>query len=496
MSYTVLARKYRSWTFDEIVGQDVIATTLKNAIESGRVHHGYLFTGTRGVGKTSMARILARALNCLRRDGPSVDPCRECESCVNIAEGQDVDVIEIDGASNRGINDIRELRSNAVYRPARARYKIYIIDEVHMLTTEAFNGLLKTLEEPPQHVKFILATTDPQKVPATIRSRCQRFDFRSISPDAIAGHLRKILEAEGCEADDAVVRRIARLANGSMRDSLSLLDQLISMSPKKLTIDLLEELLPAPHDQLLGELIDAWAEHDAARALGVLDRCMNEGYSLERFTEAVVDQLRTLMVLAVCGADTPLVDVPVQYRDEIIRRSSRFDAAAYVYMIAVMEELRRNVRLSQVGRALADAVVVRLSDTVPHASIASLLAQLEGATSDVAAPAAGAEADKKKAPVAAGARAESAAIPPTAAPAASGARANSDVRAKPVRPSAPLRTASAPAAAAPIPSRGINGDDMRAAVRDPLVKKALDLFDGSLVNVERTVRADSESAGD
>ena len=377
MAYTVLARKYRSWTFDEIVGQDAIATTLKNAITSGRIHHAYLFTGTRGVGKTSMARILARALNCLRADGPTISPCKECESCTAIAEGQDVDVLEIDAASHTGVDNIRELRQNAIFRPARARYKIYIIDEVHMLSTGAFNALLKTLEEPPDHVKFILATTDPQKVPATIHSRCQRFDFRSIGPDQIGGQIRMILETEGCRADDTVILRVARLANGSMRDALSLLDQLMSMSPKGLSAELLEEILPTPHDQILSELIDCWGVHDVAGALGRLDACVAQGYSLDRFCDALIDQLRTLMIIAVCGADTHLVDVPAAHREEIVARSAKFDPASYVHRIAVLEELRRNVRFSQAGRALADAVVVRLAEAVPQASIAALLAQLD-----------------------------------------------------------------------------------------------------------------------
>ena len=224
MSYTVLARKYRSRTFDDLVGQDAIATTLRNAVSAGRVHHGYLFTGTRGVGKTSAARILAKSLNCLSSDAPTPTPCGSCESCLRIAEGEDIDVIEIDAASNTGVDNIRDLRDNAAYRPARARFKVYIIDEVHMLSTGAFNALLKTLEEPPEHVKFILATTEIQKVPATILSRCQRFDFRSIAVADIAAHLTAILEAEGVESDDVALRRIARLANGSMRDALSLLD--------------------------------------------------------------------------------------------------------------------------------------------------------------------------------------------------------------------------------------------------------------------------------
>ena len=201
MSYTVLARKFRSRNFEEVVGQSAIVTTLRNAIQQNRIHHGYLFTGTRGVGKTSMARIMAKCLNCLKAAGPTIDPCGECDSCVSIARGEDMDVVEIDAASNTGVDNIRELRNNAVFRPARSRFKVYIIDEVHMLSTGAFNALLKTLEEPPDHVKFILATTEVQKVPPTILSRVQRFDFRSISPADIAAQLKMICDAEGVRDD-------------------------------------------------------------------------------------------------------------------------------------------------------------------------------------------------------------------------------------------------------------------------------------------------------
>jgi len=481
MSYTVLARKYRSWTFDEIVGQDAIATTLKNAIQTGRIHHGYLFTGTRGVGKTSTARILARSLNCLGSDAPTTKPCCKCESCVAIAEGQDVDVIEIDAASHTGVDNIRELRANANYRPARARFKIYIIDEVHMLSTGAFNALLKTLEEPPAHVKFILATTDPQKVPATILSRCQQFDFRSISPEQIGNHLKKVLDDEGCTADDAVIRRVSRLANGSMRDALSLLDQLMSMSPKSLSADLLEEVLPTPHDQLLSELIDKWADHDAAGALAVLDQCIGQGYSLERFCDATIDQLRTLMLVAVCGAQTTLVEIPAQHRDEIVARAGRFDAMAFVHMIAMLEELRRSVRFSQAGRALADALIVRLSESVPQASIAKLLAKLEGAPADTSASASD-PLKKKVAPAATPAIDRRPVSPPPA-------------RAGSPPPATSRRTASEPSPAAPPPPapKKASSEDLKAAVADPMIKKAMDLFDGTLVNVER-MRPENGSA--
>ena len=247
-AYVVLARKYRSRTFDEVIGQEPIAQTLISAIETGRVHHAYLFTGTRGVGKTTMARILAKALNCLSFDAPTPTPCNACDACEAISRGDDVDVVEIDGASNRGIDEIRELRANSIYRPARCRYKIYYIDEVHQITRDGFNALLKTLEEPPEHVKFIFATTEPQKMPATILSRCQRFDFRDIPTKRICEHLAAICKAEKVQADEDALFRLARAACGSMRDGLSLLDQIIAASGK-VTDDEVIRVLGTPPDE-------------------------------------------------------------------------------------------------------------------------------------------------------------------------------------------------------------------------------------------------------
>ena len=276
MAYTVLARRYRSQRFDDVVGQNAISQTLKNAINSGRVAHAYLFTGTRGVGKTTMARILAKSLNCLASDKPTTEPCLKCDSCSAVNSGEDIDVIEIDGASNRGIENIRELRQNAIYRPARARFKIYIIDEVHMLTTEAFNALLKILEEPPSHVKFIFATTEPNKVLATIQSRCQRFDFSNISPADIIAQLKKILAEEKIGFEDDCIIALARLANGSMRDALSLVDRLISAGTGKLTVALLEEFLGQANKDKIYGLVEKIGLADAGATLADVDSAVGK----------------------------------------------------------------------------------------------------------------------------------------------------------------------------------------------------------------------------
>jgi DNA polymerase-3 subunit gamma/tau len=392
VAYTVLARKYRSRTFDEVIGQKPIATTLVNAIKAGRIAHGYLFTGTRGVGKTSMARILAKALNCLKADEPTPTPCCECEACLAIGEGQDIDVIEIDAASNTGVDNIRDLRSNTAYRPARSRYKVYIIDEVHMLSTGAFNALLKTLEEPPGHIKFILATTEVQKVPATIQSRCQRFNFRNISPDEIAERLKEIAKAEGAKADEEVVRRVARLAAGSMRDALSVLDQLLSVSPKKISVDVLNEVLPPSQDEQVLRLFERASGGDAAGVLEQADAILSAGRAPDVFCNDAIEIARALMLIRACGADAGIVEFPAGDRDEYVQLSEKFELSQYVQMVGLLEELRRNVRFSSAGRALVDAALVRLAKMNEWAPIEQLL------TGGAARDDNGAAVEKKKHP--------------------------------------------------------------------------------------------------
>ncbi|UCG34186.1 MAG: DNA polymerase III subunit gamma/tau [Phycisphaerales bacterium] len=461
MSYMVLARKYRSRDFDEIVGQPAIATTLRQAIASGRIHHAYLFTGTRGVGKTSMARILAKALNCLEADGPTDKPCAHCEACLAIAEGEDIDVVEIDAASNTGVDNIRELIANANYRPARARFKVYIIDEVHMLSTGAFNALLKILEEPPEHVKFILATTEPQKVPATILSRVQRFDFRSISVDDIAAQLVHILEAEKLSADESVVRRVARQAGGSMRDALSLLDQLLSLGGDRLTPELVDEILPVTYREDLGKLIDAAADEDAGAALRLLDEVLAQGFTLERFCETLIEQLRSLMLLRVCGPHTDLADVPTGVRDQATKQAARFEPTQYVYMISLLEELRRNIRYNGAARALTDAAVVRLSQVGRFRDITELLGRADRAP-----------------------RGTARARPGTA-------KKKPDLRTAPARGdtvTSPSR-ASNPAKVVPPARPRASNAELAEARAEPLVQYAVELFDGVLSNVEPVAQA-------
>jgi len=364
MTYTVLARRYRSQDFAELVGQNAIAHTLQAAIAQGRVAHAYLFTGTRGVGKTSSARIFANALN-----NPKNDP----EIRAAIMAGRDTDTIEIDAASNSKVEETRELIANAVYRPLRGFKKVYIIDECHMLSAAAFNALLKTMEEPPDHVVFILCTTETHKVPATIQSRCQRFDFRNIPVAQIASHLSAVSTQEAIDADDELLHMVARLANGSMRDALSLLDRLIAAGRKRLTPELLEELLGLPDRTVVAELVDALADANPAGALERAHTLLSRGTSGETLLTTLAERFRDLMALSLCGPGTELVDLQGEARDQAVEQSRKFDGAALVHMIALCESVSRNAKSCSFPRALVDALMVRLAYTERFADVSAMI---------------------------------------------------------------------------------------------------------------------------
>jgi DNA polymerase-3 subunit gamma/tau len=353
-AYTVLARRYRSRSFDELIGQESIARTLQNAIAMGRTAHAYLFCGTRGVGKTSMARVFARALNAPK------DLSESAAVGAGILRGEDLDVIEIDGASNRGVDDARDLISKAGIAPARSPYRIYIIDEVHMLTTPAFNALLKTMEEPPSHVKFILCTTEPYKVPATIQSRCQRFDFRPIATARIVEHLKAVLKQEGLEAEDAAVHLVARLGNGSMRDALSLLDRLIAAASGTITARLAEETLGLPDATLVAAISAAAAAGDPKAGLQAAARLLESGSPVEQSLELLASRLRDLLVIRACGADSDLVELVPEARAQAATEAQAFESEELVHLVAVCEAALRAARSSSAPRTVLDATVARL----------------------------------------------------------------------------------------------------------------------------------------
>jgi DNA polymerase-3 subunit gamma/tau len=310
MTYLPFARKWRPQDFDEIVGQEHITTILKNAILLKRVHHAYLFTGPRGIGKTSTARILSKALNCEK--GPSPKPCNRCNPCHEISNGSSMDVIEIDGASNRGIDEIRNLRETVKFSPSKGPYKIYIIDEVHMLTMEAFNALLKTLEEPPSHVKFIFATTEPHKLPATILSRCQRFDFRCIPIKDIVAKLKEITKEEKLDVEEGIFLYIAKASDGSMRDAESILDQISSFSKGRIHFKDVIHALGMIGQETLFQCADSIINRDTKTILHLIDEILNSGKNARQFLFEFLEHFRNIMIVK-CGASSDeglLMDLP------------------------------------------------------------------------------------------------------------------------------------------------------------------------------------------
>jgi DNA polymerase III subunit gamma/tau len=342
MAGQALYRKWRSQTFEEVVGQEHVALTLRNALRDGRLSHAYLFSGPRGTGKTSTARILAKAINCLAED-PAARPCNHCRICVGITEGHQLDLIEIDAASNRGIDEIRDLREKIGFRPNEARYKVYIIDEVHMLTKEAFNALLKTLEEPPPHAIFVLATTEPDRVPETVRSRCQRFDFRRVPTLKIAGHLKEILDAEGARAAPEALQAIARRSTGSMRDAISLVDQLLAYGDEVIGLARVESVLGLVDASTVGQLIDHMAAHDAAGGLQLINQLVADGVELGELVDQIMGYLRAILFAQVVHA-TDGLDLPEEAASAVMRQAEALTPAATLSALREYSEARGLLR--------------------------------------------------------------------------------------------------------------------------------------------------------
>lgn len=378
--YVVVARRYRPQAFEELIGQQHVAKALTGAIASDRVGHAYLFTGARGVGKTSAARILAKALNCVQ--GPAQQPCNDCEICDSVSSGDDVDVLEIDGASNRGIDEIRQLRQNVAVRPSRARFKIYIIDEVHMLTKEAFNALLKTLEEPPEHVKFIFATTEPNKIPITILSRCQRYDFAGIETASIQNRLAQIASAEGVEVEEDALQILAMRAAGSMRDSQSLLEQLLSTGSTQITTNDVTELLGIAPASRLSRLIEPLVARNASQALVELDAAVGEGAEVGQLIDQLLGYFRDVMTQSVgCDENQLLYALPGQ-REEIRGIAEKLGVQTLLAISQVLDQTAARLRVSTQTRTLAEMAIVRISHLENLDELAALAAKVAAGGGD------------------------------------------------------------------------------------------------------------------
>ena len=381
MSYLPFARKWRPQDFDEVVGQEHITTTLKNAISLNRVHHAYLFTGPRGIGKTSTARIFSKALNCEK--GPASKPCNKCTSCREIVNGSSLDVIEIDGASNNGVDEIRNLRETVKFSPTRGRYKIYIIDEVHMLTVPAFNALLKTLEEPPQHVKFIFATTEPHKLPATILSRCQRFDFRRISIKEIIAKLREVAKEERLDVEEGVFLYIAKASDGSMRDAESVLDQVASFSKGKVQLKDVVESLGMIEDEVLFRCADLIIDKDTKDAIHLIAEILNSGKDAKQFLSGVLEHFRNIMIVK-CGVfSEELIDLPREAIGRVKKQAQSLSQGDIFYIINVISNGLRMIKQLLPERVVLELCMIRLTSRDSIVSIEEILSKLPQAAETV-----------------------------------------------------------------------------------------------------------------
>ncbi len=375
MAYLVLARKWRPQNFTDLIGQEHVSQTLTNAIRSGRIHHAFLFTGARGVGKTSAARILAKALNCEVK--LSDQPCGTCSSCTEITAGHGMDVIEIDGASNTGVDDVRELRENIRYLPSRSRFKIFIIDEVHMLSTNAFNALLKTLEEPPEHAKFIFATTEPHKIPITILSRCQRFDFRKIPLVKVARRLREIADAEQLKISDRSLSLVARQGEGSMRDALSTLDQVIAFSGDEVEDEAVQTLLGMVDRRLLLDTVEAVMQRDSRRALDAVRRVDQLGLALRQFTQDLLEMFRGMVICKVVADPADMLDLVGDELKDLKMLAEEASLEDLQRVVTLLMKTQSELVNSSYPLLTLEMSLVRLATLAPSQDLARLISHIE-----------------------------------------------------------------------------------------------------------------------
>ena len=469
MKYQVIARKFRPQIFDQVVGQKSIVKTLQNAIQADRIGHAYLFSGPRGVGKTTTARILAKGLNCIK--GPSTEPCGSCPSCTEIAAAQSMDVLEIDGASNNGVDDIRELRDSARYAPSRDRYKIFIIDEVHMLSTPAFNALLKVLEEPPPHVVFIMATTERHKLPATILSRCQIFTFRTISAPEIQAHLRQIADREGAKIDDRGLSYIVKAAEGSMRDAQSLLDQIISFGGQDINQDDVRDVLGFIPKEILDRTSVALANQDSRELLECISIVVDQGLSLQQYVRECIGRMRDLLMMKLRLEDKVLASA--EDKKSLTSDSERFSEQELVRNFDMLLRLEFELKGTSQPRLHLEAGLVKLALAGRVRDIEEVIRDLRQGVSSSTQPA------RPPVPTAQAPQApQTRPTPPVLQP--------SPVAPVPPRAAAhsvpPIAKESAPPSLAP--TRSDSASNMDAAKDEPLVKRFLEVFRGDVAQVK------------
>jgi len=374
MSYLVLARKYRPMRFADVIGQQHVTVTLENAIKQDRLANAYLFSGPRGVGKTTVARILAKAVNC--DSGPTTEPCNQCNSCQEITNSRSMEVLEIDGASNRGIDEVRSLRESLRYAATPGKYKIHIIDEVHMLTTEAFNALLKTLEEPPKHVLFIFATTEPHKVPATILSRCQRFDFKRMSSKDIVSQLSSLCASENINIDAESMRLIAHRADGSMRDAQSILDQVVSYTGEQVVSDDVARLLGIINQELFFEITDLIKNGDVDGGIDLAGRIFSEGFDFTEVLNGIAEHLRNFLLVKATGA-TDELDVSEEYRQRYLAQHSHFEIEDLLRLIKIATDAEQDIRRSVNARLRLEVALVKMIKLDKSVQLSQLLRRID-----------------------------------------------------------------------------------------------------------------------